>query len=71
MLPKIKTDHLQLNSYSRMRVDLAAQVRTPCAIANIINPRLISVSACRFSAPQLPMLFHTSRMNLLPKLSYS
>ena len=35
LLPKIKTDHLQLNSYSCMRVDLAAQVRTPCTIADI------------------------------------
>lgn len=26
LLPKLKLEHVQLNSYSRMRVDLAAQV---------------------------------------------
>ena len=29
LVPKLKMEHIQLMSYSRMRVDLAAQVRSP------------------------------------------
>jgi len=38
LAPKLKLEHLKLTSYSRMRVDLAAQVQLHSSIAcNVIN----------------------------------
>ena len=30
LVPKLKLEHLQLTSFSKMRVDLAAEVRVKC-----------------------------------------
>ena len=35
LLPKVKKEHVKLNSYSRMRVDLAAQVSV---IHSLVQP---------------------------------
>ena len=38
ILPKLKQEHINLTSYSRMRVDLAAQVSL---ISNLIIPLMV------------------------------
>ena len=37
LVPKLKYEHLLLTSYSKMRVDLAAQIRVTCAVSNYMN----------------------------------
>ena len=37
LVPKLKYEHLHLTSYSKMRVDLAAQVRVTCTVFNYMN----------------------------------
>ena len=54
LLPKIKLEHIQLTPFSRMRVDLAAQVLQP---VNTIWRSLQSVLFCSYLVKLLPRLW--------------
>ncbi len=46
LLPRVKKEHVQLNSYSRMRVDLAAQV-----VSSFLTLNTLSLLLYRFLVP--------------------
>ena len=41
LVPKLKQEHINLTSYSRMRVDLAAQVIKHCTIIMVANAHFV------------------------------
>ena len=43
VIPKLKLEHIKLTSFSKMRVDLAAQVRYTCLVATYVYHLLQSV----------------------------
>ena len=57
ILPKLKFEHISLNSYSKMRVDLAVQVRLSSKYQQTFPITLLFSLMYRFSVSQLVKSF--------------
>jgi len=49
MIPKLKFEHISLDSFSKMRVDLAAQVSWPAILRTCMHHVFTLTSTCKFS----------------------